>query len=497
MPATSTALSTKLSTPNAASRYRNAAIWSACGWLARRRHGDAVTGWPRALRASPRPNRRPRGCTPRRAGDRRRDADLRRLARRGAAQRRVPRRRTPGTMCSIHAGASPAACAVPATRSRRSSPPGERTVRLSPILDPGHARARCARAGRSSGARRPGARLGVNMSSAARSKSRDDVRSPPAAHSPSPARARAPRPPGAPRPAPPRAPGAPRRPARRRRRRSTSIADAGLRPRVHRRQHAAAAARTCRACAPTWNTPGGQRQHRQQRAARPRSEVAQSPCASAARSRDHRAVGERDACGDARHRLALVRDDDHRLARRAASVAEQAEDRGAGRRVEVARSARRRASSGGSLASARAIATRCCWPPDSVAGSLSAWSATPTRASRSRARGAGARAGPDAGEVHRQHHVLDHGQRRQELEELEDDADACVRASARARRGRDRRAPSADAHAAGGRAGRCRASMLSSVDLPLPDLPTMATNSPGSISRSIPRSAWNAPAGCG
>ena len=37
----------------------------------------------------------------------------------------------------------------------------------------------------------------------------------------------------------------------------------------------------------------------------------------------------------------------------------------------------------GSIASARAIATRCCWPPESWAGYLSAWSATPTRSSSS------------------------------------------------------------------------------------------------------------------
>ena len=37
----------------------------------------------------------------------------------------------------------------------------------------------------------------------------------------------------------------------------------------------------------------------------------------------------------------------------------------------------------GSIASARAIATRCCWPPESCAGYLSAWSATPTRSSSS------------------------------------------------------------------------------------------------------------------
>ena len=36
----------------------------------------------------------------------------------------------------------------------------------------------------------------------------------------------------------------------------------------------------------------------------------------------------------------------------------------------------------GLIASDRAMATRCCWPPDSWAGYLSAWLATPTRSRR-------------------------------------------------------------------------------------------------------------------
>ena len=53
-----------------------------------------------------------------------------------------------------------------------------------------------------------------------------------------------------------------------------------------------------------------------------------------------------------------------------------------GSRAEVGSSNR---ISFGSIASARAIATRCCCPPDSWAGYLSRWSATPTRSSSSRA----------------------------------------------------------------------------------------------------------------
>ena len=40
----------------------------------------------------------------------------------------------------------------------------------------------------------------------------------------------------------------------------------------------------------------------------------------------------------------------------------------------------------GSIASERAIATRCCWPPESWAGYFCAWWATPTRSSSSIAR---------------------------------------------------------------------------------------------------------------
>ncbi len=55
-------------------------------------------------------------------------------------------------------------------------------------------------------------------------------------------------------------------------------------------------------------------------------------------------------------------------------------------------------------------------------GSLSAWSVISTCSSRCRARWFALAIGNDVAEVHGQHHVFQHGQRRQQLEELEDDA---------------------------------------------------------------------------
>ena len=76
----------------------------------------------------------------------------------------------------------------------------------------------------------------------------------------------------------------------------------------------------------------------------------------------------------------------------------------------------------GSWTRARAIAVRCCSPPESWAGICCAWAVSPTSA-RTRST-----AGPDlaprrAGHLERERHVLPHRLARQELEVLEDDAD--------------------------------------------------------------------------
>ena len=136
-------------------------------------------------------------------------------------------------------------------------------------------------------------------------------------------------------------------------------------------------------------------------------------------------------------------------------------------------------STGGSFASARAIATRCCCPPESAAGSLSACSAIADPGQQLAAPpGAAPAPGRSAAEVHRQHHVLRHRQRRQELEELEHDADGAAAPAGQGVRSPCWRSLAGDHHLAARPGTSIPASRLSSVDLPLPDGPTIATNSP-------------------
>jgi superfamily II DNA or RNA helicase len=143
---------------------------------------------------------------------------------------------------------------------------------------------------------------------------------------------------------------------------------------------------------------------------------------------------------------------------------------------------------GGSLASARAMAARCCWPPESVAGNLSACSSMPTRASRRCAC-----AGLSATGTFRAKSM------------------GSITFSSTVSVGRSwknwktspmcsaRKPASSDSESAPSEApATCTvpdvglsmpASRLSSVVLPLPDRPTTATNSPCSMSRSSPSMA--------
>ena len=97
-------------------------------------------------------------------------------------------------------------------------------------------------------------------------------------------------------------------------------------------------------------------------------------------------------------------------------------------------------SSAGCITSARAIATRCCSPPDSIPGRCVRRSRRPTRSSSAR-RPAG-RARPPATPRDAQRHlgVLERGELRQQVMELEDEADVAVAERHELRVGHDRAA---------------------------------------------------------
>jgi hypothetical protein len=144
----------------------------------------------------------------------------------------------------------------------------------------------------------------------------------------------------------------------------------------------------------------------------------------------------------------------------------------------------------GSVTSARAIATRCCWPPDSSAGVC-----RPTAPARpvERCSAASRRAALLLAAIEqRQLDVLDRAGPREQVEALEHEP-RYLRAQQRALVAR------------AATALRCRGSgtlpevgtsrqprMFIVVDLPEPDAPMIATKSPRSIVRSTPFSAWNA-----
>ena len=146
----------------------------------------------------------------------------------------------------------------------------------------------------------------------------------------------------------------------------------------------------------------------------------------------------------------------------------------------------------GLVTSARAIATRCCWPPDSSEGRWcdAVGQSPPGAAPPARARRRSAAMHAGVGE-----RQLDVGQRARagdQVEALEHEPDLAVAhvgqvvlVDAARRRGHS--------------AGRCplvgvsrQPRMFISVVLPLPDAPMIATYSPRSIRRLTPRSACTA-----
>ena len=91
-------------------------------------------------------------------------------------------------------------------------------------------------------------------------------------------------------------------------------------------------------------------------------------------------------------------------------------------RLPVGSSARSRE---GWLESARAIATRCCWPPESWFGLWSARSPRPTVSSAFKARSRWLVPGQAlAGVEHRQFDILQGGGAREQVEALEDEAES-------------------------------------------------------------------------
>ena len=77
----------------------------------------------------------------------------------------------------------------------------------------------------------------------------------------------------------------------------------------------------------------------------------------------------------------------------------------------------------GAIASARAIATRCCWPPDSVAGRTSALCRKPTRSNCASASSRAAPADSLLSLRGAQRDVVDHAAVREQVELLEHHAD--------------------------------------------------------------------------
>ena len=146
----------------------------------------------------------------------------------------------------------------------------------------------------------------------------------------------------------------------------------------------------------------------------------------------------------------------------------------------------------GSIASARAIATRCCCPPESRSGYSSALSESPTRSSSSRAFRTASSRGAVEHLLLREADVVERRLVREQVELLEDHR---PRAGARSRAGRAAApvisSPSSTIRPSSG--GSSRLTQRSSVLLPEPLGPITQTTEPFGTTRSIPRSTWRSP----
>ena len=141
----------------------------------------------------------------------------------------------------------------------------------------------------------------------------------------------------------------------------------------------------------------------------------------------------------------------------------------------------------GRLASARATATRCCWPPESSEGRCLTRLPRPTV---SITRFEPVRVGLAAGEHQRQRDVLQRGQRRHQVERLEDEADAVAAQLGELLVVERAEVGVADEDVAAASACRARRRLCISVDLPEPDGPMIAVNWPATNSTVTPSRAW-------
>ena len=142
----------------------------------------------------------------------------------------------------------------------------------------------------------------------------------------------------------------------------------------------------------------------------------------------------------------------------------------------------------GSMTSARAIATRWAWPPDISPARRCSSPSSPSRGNQ-RAASCSASPRPIAVEEERQRDVLDRRELRDELAELEDEAERGP-AQPAALGVAHRVDPAAHRSRRGRRPGTAiPARQWSSVDLPEPLGPMTATISPAASAKSMPRSA--------
>ena len=187
----------------------------------------------------------------------------------------------------------------------------------------------------------------------------------------------------------------------------------------------------------------------------------------------------------ARGEFRVVRDDDERGAAASALSSSMRSNTCAAvwrSRLPVGSSA---STQRGCVTSARASATRWRSPPDSSPGRCSRRWPSPTRSSiaAAAARASRRRHAPDQ---QRHRDVLDRGELRQQVMELVDEAERAVahlpaRGLATATRTRRRRRSPRPRSGTSRPPSRC-----SSVLLPDPDAPTIATRSPGCTARSTP-----------